>query len=321
MKAIYSISALLMLLTACGGELSPAGSRESPHESPSEAHGASAAHAQAGQPHEGRTRIPAPIAQSSGIEIAVAGPGELRERLKLYGAIQANAERIRNVSARYAGVIRTVSRRIGDTVKAGEVLATVESNESLQVYSVVTPIAGVVTQRLANPGESTSQEPLFVVADLSTVWAELSVFPNDRTRLAPGQQAHIASSDGRIQGAGRVSHVAPIGGSNQALVARVALDNRDNRWTPGLFVTGDITIATQSAPLAVPLAAIQSLRDSKVVFLNADDLYEARAVELGRDDGETVEVKAGLAAGDRYVSANSYLIKADIEKSGASHDH
>lgn len=315
MRTIFSISASLMLLAACGGG----------EPSHGEAQETSAAHvetrAEATEPHEGRTHIPAQVARSSGIETAVAGPGELRERLKLYGTIQANAERTRNVTARYVGVIRTVSRKIGDTVKAGEVMATVESNESLQVYSVVTPIAGVVTQRLANPGESTSQEPLFVVADFSTVWAELSVFPNDRNRLAPGQQAHVASSDGHVQGAGRISHVAPIGGSNQAFAARVVLDNRDNRWLPGLFVTGDITIATQTAPLAVPLAAIQSLRDSKVVFLNTADQYEARPVELGRDDGETVEVKAGLTAGDRYVSANSYLIKADIEKSGTSHAH
>jgi cobalt-zinc-cadmium efflux system membrane fusion protein len=271
--------------------------------------------------YEGRTSIPAQIARDAGVETAVAGPGELREQLTLYGAIQPNAERVRSVTARYPGVIRTVSRTVGDAVKAGDVLATVESNESLQVYSVVAPIGGTVTQRLANPGEATAQDPLFVVADFSTVWAELSVFPNDRSRLAIGQQAQIASSDGRIRSTGRISYVAPIGGTNQTLVTRVVLDNQDSRWTPGVFVTGAITTATHAVPLAVPLAAIQNFRDWKVVFLNVGDLYEVRPVELGREDAAMVEVTAGLNAGDRYVTGNSFLIKADIEKSGASHEH
>jgi membrane fusion protein, heavy metal efflux system len=52
-----------------------------------------------------------------------------------------------------------------------------------------------------------------------------------------------------------------------------------------------------------------------------DDTYEIRPLELGRSDGNLTEVLGGLQAGDRYVVENSYLIKADIEKSGASHDH
>lgn len=152
--------------------------------------------------YEGRTVIAPEMATGAGIETAVAGPAVLRETLGLYGAIQPNAERVRNVTARFPGVIRSVENKIGDTVKSGATLATVESNESLQTYSVAAPISGVVTQRMANPGESAGSEPLFVISDFSSVWAELAVFPRDRTRLKAGQPVKVTAADGKPTGEG-----------------------------------------------------------------------------------------------------------------------
>jgi membrane fusion protein, heavy metal efflux system len=74
-------------------------------------------------------------------------------------------------------------------------------------------------------------------------------------------------------------------------------------------------------PLAVKKAALQPFRDFTVVFEQVGDTYEVRMLELGEEQLEWVEVLGGLKPGARYVSENSYLIKADIEKSGASHDH
>jgi membrane fusion protein, heavy metal efflux system len=71
----------------------------------------------------------------------------------------------------------------------------------------------------------------------------------------------------------------------------------------------------------VPLAALQTFRDWDVVAVNDGELYQLQPVELGRRDGANVEVLSGLAPGARVVTANSYLVKADVEKSGASHDH
>lgn len=282
-----------------------------------------------GKPHawnyesyEGRAQIAADMAKQSGIQTAVAGPATLRERIALYGVIEANAERVRQVSARYPGIIRSVKRQIGDRVGAGDVLATIESNESLQTYALTAPIAGVVTERMANVGENTGDAALFVITDLRSVWAELSVFPRDRGRLAVGQAVQVKAADSELSAAGKVTYVSPVGGTGQPLVARVVLDNGKGLWTPGMFVNGEVTVGQRKVPLAVPLTAVQSLRDWKVVFANVGDTYEARPLELGRDDGEWVEVMGGhLAAGDTYVAANSFLVKADIEKSGASHDH
>lgn len=272
--------------------------------------------------YEGRTAIPAEIAKKSGIQTAVAAPGTLRETLTLYGSIQPNAERMRDVAARFPGVIRSVSAKVGDAVRAGQTLATIESNESLQTYAVASPIAGVVTERHANPGESTDSEPLFKVADFSSVWAELSVFPRDHARLRTGQSVVVLAADGPGKDIGKVAYLSPAGSTgSQNIVARVVLDNSNRQWTPGVFVTGTVTVGETEAALVIPLEAVQSFRDWKVAFISVGDIYEARPLELGRDDGVNVEVLAGLKTGEQFVSANGYLVKADIEKSGAAHDH
>jgi cobalt-zinc-cadmium efflux system membrane fusion protein len=271
--------------------------------------------------YEGRTSIPAEVAKAAGIETAVAGPGTLDETLKLYGAITPDATRVREVRARFPGVIQTVSKRIGESVREGETLVTVESNESLRVYSIAAPIAGVITARHAEPGEQTSDEALFEIADFSRVWAELKVFPRDRARLKIGQPAKIVA-EGAPPAEGTISYVAPAGERNaQSIAARVVLDNSSGAWTAGQFVEGIVTVSRTPVSLSVPLAAVQKFREFDVVFAQVGDTYEVRMLDLGRRDAERAEVLAGLDPGTRYVSHNSYLIKADIEKSGASHDH
>ncbi|MCL4790426.1 MAG: efflux RND transporter periplasmic adaptor subunit [Gammaproteobacteria bacterium] len=271
---------------------------------------------------EGRTTIAPEMARGAGVETAVAGPGRIEEQLSLFGSIQPDPDRIRNVSARFPGVIRSVHVNVGDRVKQGQQLAAIESNESLQVYALTAPITGVIVERHANVGETTDGDALFQVADFSSVRADLMVFPRDRGRLRRGQPVRVTAADGAQEATASVDFIAPAGtGGNQALLVRVLLDNADGRWTPGQFVEGLITVSAIEAPLVIPRSALQTFRDWEVAFVKVGDVYEFRPLELGRTDGERVEVLGGLQAGDTYVSGNSYLIKADIEKSGASHDH
>lgn len=271
--------------------------------------------------YEGRTTIAADVARDAGIGTAAAGPGVIGDGLLLYGAIGPDTTRIREVHARFPGVIRSVARNVGDTVRVGETLATVESNESLQTYTVAAPIAGTITQRHAAPGEQTDDESLFEIADFSSVWAELDVFSRDRPRLREGLPVTVSTDNG-LTATGTIAYLAPVGNrASQSLTARVVLDNADGRWTPGQFVEGRVTIATTPVDLAVPLSALQRFREFDVVFAQVGDTYEVRMLTLGRRDASFVEVLGGLAAGTTYVTENSYLIKADIEKAGASHDH
>jgi cobalt-zinc-cadmium efflux system membrane fusion protein len=218
-------------------------------------------------------------------------------------------------------LIGAVHAEIGDRVASGDALASIESNESLQSYTVTAPIGGVITARHAEPGEQAGDAALFEVADYSTVWAELSAFPRDRARLAAGQSADIRADNG-VAATAPISYLSPAGNrGSQSVTARVVLANPDGRWTPGQFIEGRITVAESAVALAVPVSALQTFRDFTVVFARVGDTYEVRMLELGRRDDAHVEVLGGLPPGSEYVIENSYLIKADIEKSGASHDH
>ena len=258
---------------------------------------------------------------TAGIAVEAAGPGEIHESLPLYGVIAPNAERVRDVAARFPGVIRSVTKRVGDTVRQGETLATVESNESLQTYAVAAPLTGVVTARNANPGEQTGDRVLFTVADLATVWVEVSLFPRDVARVRVGQSVQVRNAETGQVAEGHVVYVAPFGSSNtQTLTARVQLDNSDRRWPPGLYVTAAVTLATNTVPVAVRSEALQTLEERPVVFARTREGFEPRRVRIGRNDGARTEILDGIAAGESYAAGNSFILKAELGKGEAGHD-
>jgi cobalt-zinc-cadmium efflux system membrane fusion protein len=256
------------------------------------------------------------------IGLATAGPGVIRESLSLYGVIAPNAEQVREVAARFPGTLRSVARQIGDPVSRGTLLATVESNESLQTYALVSPLAGVVTARNTNPGEQSGDKPLFTIADLSTVWVELALFPRDLARVRLGQTARIRSADAGQVADGRLVYLAPFGSvANQTLTARLQVDNPDRIWVPGLYVTADLTIARTELPLTIRAEALQTLDGASTVFVRTASGFEPRRLRLGRSDGERVEVLQGLVAGERYATVNSFILKADLGKHEAGQEH
>jgi membrane fusion protein, heavy metal efflux system len=267
-------------------------------------------------------RITAQAAVDAGIEVSTARAALLRESIPLYGVIASNAERSRNVSARFAGVVRSVAVTAGARVKAGDTLATIESNDSLQVYPVTAPIAGLVTSRNVNTGEAVGEQTLFTITDLSTVWVELSAFPREMSQLHVGQKALVKSADGALSGSGRVVFLSALGtATTQSTTARVLLDNADGRWTAGLYVSADVVVQEVEVPIAVSSTAMQSLDGERVVFVAVDGGFAPRTVRSGRADGEITEIVAGLAAGERYVHANSFVVKSELAKASAGHDH
>jgi cobalt-zinc-cadmium efflux system membrane fusion protein len=272
--------------------------------------------------YEGRTQIAGATAESMGVKTKAAGPTLLREQLTLSGTVQADPTRISRVRARYAGVVREVVVQPSSVVARGAVLAQVQSNESMQNYAVTAPIAGTVVEMRAQVGEATGEEPLFTLIDVSKVWVELDVFQSGLARIDEGQQVELFDLDGAAVAVGRIGRIAPLAvHGSQSVRARVVLDNASGNLRPGQFVTGKVTVAETQLALAVERSAIQRFRDFDVVFERIGDQYEARMLELGRADATHIEVLGGLKPNAQYVAENSYLIKADIEKSGASHDH
>lgn len=260
--------------------------------------------------------------EAADLRFATAGPAVLEQRLRLYGSIAPNAERTRSIAARYPGRVQSVSVSVGDTVRQGQALASIESDESLQVYSIVSPLNGVVTERLTNPGEQAESRALFTVTDLSSVWVELALYPRDLPTVTTGQAVTIQTVDGGAVGTGEIVFISPIGtATTQSLQARVLLDNRSGRWAPGLYVQGDVMTGRNEVDLAVPNVALQTLDDGPAVFVETADGIVPREVQIGRDDGQWTEILAGLQAGERIVTDGSFVLKAELSKGEAEHAH
>lgn len=271
--------------------------------------------------HEGRTQIPDRVASEAGVETEAAGPRTIVETVEVTGMVQANPGRVSEVRARFPGIVTEVRRDTGDVVSSGDILGRIETNESLRPLTIEAPISGLVVDRNIQVGQVTGSEPLFIITDLDEVWVQLDVFGRHLSRVHAGQRVTIMSLDGSTY-EGTIDFVSPlVAHGSQSVRARVPLDNADGALRAGQFVSARVVVAESDVPLAVRRDALQTFRDFDVVYAKVGDTYEVRMLELGRSDDSYVEVLGGLNAGEIYVSANSYLIKADIEKSGATHDH
>ena len=272
--------------------------------------------------YEGRTTIESGAAEAAGIRTEVAGSALIRESIPLTGKIVLNGNTTAKVNARFPGIVRDVKVDLGQSVRKGDTLAIVESNDSLQNYQVLSPINGVILSRNTNVGDVTGDHPLFIIANMSAVWAEFNVFPRDLARIHFGQTVRISTLEGGIETTGVISALLPIlDAMTQTVVARVSIRNPLKLWRVGMTVQGQVTVSARKVHLAVKKSALQRFRDFTVAFAKVGETYEVRMLELGTQNEEWVEVLKGIKPGTPYVSQNSFLIKADLEKSGASHDH
>ena len=272
--------------------------------------------------YEGRTQIEPRVADTMGIGVAIAGPASIRETIAVQGTLRPDPDAVSEVRGRFSGQVQSLSKSVGDTVRKGEQLARIQSNESLQSYTITAPVSGTVIERRASVGSTATDDPIYVIADTTRLVADLRVFSRDLGRVEVGQAATVSSLDGDRAVATTIAQILPtVDSGSRAATARTRIDNAGTRWLPGEFVRGVITVAATDVPLAVRKSGLQAFRDFTVVYARVGDTYEVRMLDLGRRDGEYVEVLGGLEPGTEYVTDNSYLIKADIEKSGASHDH
>jgi membrane fusion protein, heavy metal efflux system len=270
-----------------------------------------------------RIRISDVKLAAAGVTLAQAGSATLTDTLSFNGVLRANQEAVVQVTPRFPGIVKSIRKRIGDNVAKDDLLASIESNQSLTAYDLKAPIGGTIIDRQISLGEYASeQKPAFVVADLSTIWVDLSIYRQDIKRVRLGDEVLIDPDDGRGEIKASISYLAPVGISEtQTALARVVLQNADGRLRPGLFVTARLILTARSVAVAVRTSAIQTLENRTIVFVREDgDKIEARPVELGESDRHYVEIKAGLSAGERYVAENSFVVKAEMGKGDADHD-
>lgn len=276
-----------------------------------------------GEEHEeGRTEIDATSALAAGIKTSVAGVGDIQEVLTLTGRIMLNRNTTADVRARFAGVVKSVDVSWGDKVKKGQTLATVEANESLRVYTIYSPIDGIVLNRNTNVGNVAGDEAIFTIADLSEVWAEFHVFPRDLAKVAEKQKVRVHTLEDSKQIESPIKLILPTADAlSQTVIAVVSVDNKDSKWRPGMAVEGDVHISETKVPVAITEKAIQRMENKTVIFVKEGAEYEMRQVKLGKSDGKYIEVLEGLEAGEEYVSEGSFIVKADIGKAAAKHEH
>lgn len=261
------------------------------------------------------------------VVLDVAGPVDLVLGTLLPGEVKLNRERMAHVSPRYDGIVTGISARLGETVRAGQVLATLESNDTLAPFRVASPIDGTIVDFHITMGESVEAgRYLFIVADLTEVWVDLDIYQKDLGRVEKGQSVLVMAGRDELRTEGIIDYVGPVvREATRTGLARVSLANPDGRWKAGMFVTGRVTTDESTVPVAIRLSAVQKLDGHPVAFVRAGDEFEPRDLELGRRDPEFVEILSGLSAGETYVSERSFLLKAHLEKASldphAGHNH
>jgi len=330
--------------------------------------------------------------------------GILGKRIAVPGSIVPSGDHIARVAVRLLGTVAELRKRLGDTVRAGEVVAVIESREvadakseylaarlvfdlqqtlfnrstklfegkvlsendflrarttfqdarvkieiarqklfalsltteqiealpqqpveTLRLQELRAPIAGRVAERRVELGSLVGREgqesELFVIVNLDVVWAELAVPPSELASISEGQQITIAAGTGGEASPATIMFVSPLLDKDTRAARVVAsVDNAALKWRPGSFVAAEIPTNATPAAIVVPKPALQSIKGDTVVFVRTAEGFEARKVSIGRQDGRLAEVTAGLAAGERIATSNTFTLKADFGKAEADHE-
>jgi cobalt-zinc-cadmium efflux system membrane fusion protein len=190
-------------------------------------------------------------------------------------------------------------------------------------YDLRSPISGVVTKKHLAIGEAiTPDREIFEIANLNEVWAELQVPDAQLSQVRLGQKVRVLSQNGQRLAFGTISHSSPVvDPETRRAEAHAHIANLDGFWRPGMFVTIEVVTEARSVPIAVAKTALQAYNDWTVVYAKFGDTYEIRPLELGQESDEWVEVLDGIPAGQAYAATNSFIIKAEIGKKAATHDH
>ncbi len=271
--------------------------------------------------HADSTKISPYYMQTSGIKTAVTSARNLVQSDTLFGVITPVQDQVFSLHATFPSRVEKIYVQIGDTVKKGQVLARLTNIQTLQSYTLKSPSNGEVTSRSVNTGSRIDAEEMLQISDLSKVWVNLSAFPENVERLQKGQRTKIYDLHDHESALGEISYIAPQMSGGHIARARAVIDNSEGHWRPGMHVKADIEVSILTVPVAVNMGAIQTMKNEHVVFKYHDNTFIASHVEIGETDGQWAEILSGLKAGEEYVSENSFLVKADILKGGASHDH
>ncbi|MBU8933180.1 MAG: efflux RND transporter periplasmic adaptor subunit [candidate division Zixibacteria bacterium] len=257
----------------------------------------------------------------AGLTFARVAPGYIVKTSELPGEVGFNEDRLVHIAPRFAGIALEARCRVGSYVNAGDIVAVVESNESMNSYSIEAPISGWIIERHITPGEYVSGESsIFALADLSTVWVNLAVYPKDAGMVKSGQEVLITAIGSKQQVTGTIDFVTPVLDIlTRSSTARVVLPNPDNVWQPGTFVHAQVVTEAGERGLVVEKEAVQLIGEESVIFVvESPDEFVAVEVVVGDSDEHHVRIIEGITEGTEYVAAGAFELKAQIVTSSLS---
>lgn len=276
-----------------------------------------------GEVHEDLVQLTQEELDEFGIELSIVDSGALLIEITVPGEVVVNNDKLAHIAPRFPGVVTKVNKHLGDRVRIGDVLAIIESNEGLVPYEIKSLLDGTVIEKHITVGEvRSSDEAVFVIADLDTVWVNLSIYQMHLPYVAMGQQVTVSSGQKFADATGVISYLSPIVDEHtRTATARVVLANEDRNWRPGLFVEGRILANEEFVSILVPKSSLQKFEGGDVVFVETPEGFEPAQVRTGRTDRYSVEILSGLTLGQKYVSKGGFTLKAELEKSSLTGGH
>lgn len=198
-----------------------------------------------------------------------------------------------------------------------------EKDTDYSRYEIKAPFAGTVIEKHITLGEVVNPDTsCFVLADVSNVWVDVTVYPQDVPQIKIGRPVNVTSSGVSDLHRGEIMYVSPkIDEGTRTGMARVVLSNPDGHLRPGMFVRADLVVSEENARIVVPDTAIQTIENRTVVFVEEHGGFEKRFVTLGRKSGKDCEVLSGLNPGERYAATGTFILKAELGKAEAEHVH
>lgn len=193
-------------------------------------------------------------------------------------------------------------------------------------YEIKAPFAGTIVDKHAALGEMhDSNSDMFLLADLSTVWAEVALYAQDMQRVQIGSKVRLpipGANDPSVAVEGTIFYISPmIREDTRTGMARALIINDKGIWRPGLFITAEVAVGQEKAAVLVPNSAIQVMDKQPVVFVVDKDGYAKRPVTLGTSSETQSAVVSGLKVGERYVSTGAFVLKAELNKGSGGHEH
>lgn len=210
--------------------------------------------------------------------------------------------------------------KLSDTqINAIEESGTVREN--FRIYATV---SGTVSEVMAAQGDYVNQgQPIVKLSNLNSVWAEFDAYENQIAQFNIGQKINITTNAyPNKEFEGTISFIDPIlNNATRTITVRATLQNKNDLFKPGMFVTGKVKGATQTMEntLTVPASAVLWTGERSLVYVKTnpnEPVFEMREVTLGNRSGETYQVSAGLNNGDEIVTNGTYTVDAAAQLQG-----